>query len=470
MTDRQPPANVEAEQGLLGAIMIQNSAFDRVADIVRPDHFAYPVHGMIFETCAQLIAKGGKADPISLRPLVEQFPGLSAEMMADGGVPAYLARLAASCPSTYAARDYAKAINAAWMRRSIIGLCQLAIDEAHAYDPNVSEADMLAALSKDLDGILEGQTTSRLLQIGGAADAVAERAQEAARNKNHMTGLATGFVDLDRMTGGLNAGELIVLAARPGMGKTALAVAIALYVAARGTPVGFFSLEMPAAQIARRCMSALSGLPLHKIKRGDLDGEDFDRLNRARATLKQIPLYIDDGAALNPAAIRARARALRRRYGPGLTIVDHIQIMRGGERYQNRTAEVTDISGGLKAAAKELDGPVIALSQLSRGVEGRDDKRPTLQDLRESGSIEQDADMVAFLYREEYYHRQKEPDLSIPSNKSKHLDWEADLERLIGKAELIVAKQRDGETGRCQLHFDGERVTFGNLGTRRDGE
>lgn len=458
---RVPPINLEAEQSLLGALMTSGAVYDRVSDILKPEHFANELHGIIYRECSKIILRGGTADWITLKPLFS-MPGIpGVDSLPGGSAAAYLARLKASATTLFNARDYAKAIFDSWRRRAVIEACARAMD--HAYDASV-EGDYLSALASDLDMINEGAEAGGLEQIGKAAGEAYEIALAAKESGNQITGLSTGFTDLDRLTGGLNPGELIILAARPGMGKTALGCGIALNVALSGKPVSFFSLEMPKKQIARRMMCSLSGVPLAAVRRGTMSPSDCIALDEARRKLATLPIYITEASGLSPATIRARARGLRRRYGPGITIADHIQIMSGGEaRYGNRTAEITDISKGLKAAAKELDGPVLALSQLSRAVEGRDEKRPTLADLRESGSIEQDADAVLFIYREEYYHRAKEPDRNSPASRTKYSDWLADLEEIKGKAEVIAAKQRDGETGRCELYFNGALASFGNL-------
>lgn len=459
--NRVLPHNLEAERALLGAILLNNTAYDRVADVVKPEQFAEVGNGVIFDAMATLINQGQRADGIKLRHL-ESDPNVQRL----GGMT-YIAQLLSSATTASSARDYGQAVRRLFMARETIRVAEAISDAAYGVTPAEDPADLLAQGSAAFDAILEGAESSSLTQIGSAARNAVQRAQEAVENGGRVSGLTTGLADLDRLTGGFNPGELIVLAARPGMGKTALAIAIAYQVAKQGVPVGFFSLEMPSEQIARRLLCVMTGVPLGKIKHGDLDKRELESLNSAAAAMGRLPLYINDAAGLHPAAVRARARALKRRHGRGLTIVDHIQIMRGGERHQNRTAEITEISMGLKAAAKELEGPVLALAQLNRSVESRDDKRPTLADLRESGSIEQDADAVLFIYREEYYHRQKEPNRESPSERNKHYDWQADLEEMKGKAEVIAAKQRDGEVGRCDLFFDAERVTFGNLERER---
>lgn len=452
--ERETPHNLEAEQRLLGALLVNNAAYNAAAmRTLQPEHFYEPLHGRIFAGIRKTVETGGRADPVSLKTSFDADPA-----MHQLGGWQYMARLAGSAVSVGHADHYAKIILDLWRRRRIIALCQQASESAYAADLDVGPTEQIAALCSELDN-LAVVSDSGLAHVGDAADRVLELADEASRNPYGLRGLATGLSDLDRMLGGMEQTQLIIAAGRPGMGKTALAGTVALNVASKGTPVAIFSHEMSSVQIMRRLLAMASGVPFQAIKRGSYTPDERERLVSVRDYIRSLPLFIDDAANQSPSMIRSKCRSFKRKRGLGLVIVDHMQIMRGdAERYGNRTAELTDISKGLKATAKELDVPVLALSQLSRGVEGRDDKRPLLSDLRESGSIEQDADVVLLLYREAYYWKQDnpEPDSMLPA----HVTWEADFEAIKRKAEIIVGKLRDGEPGTSQVYFDGERVCF----------
>jgi replicative DNA helicase len=455
---REPPHNYDAEQALLGALLTNNLAYGRVSEFLRPDHFAHPAHGRIFDGVQRLIDNNRVANATTLKNLFDQDSDLH-----EIGGAMYLARLAGSATTVINAGDYGRMIFDLALRRQLIGIGETLVNSAFDHDPDESATKIADAAAHEISTIAASAHSSAQLEpISVATKTAIAKVMQAKEMGGAISGLSTGLIDLDALTGGMSPGELIVLGARPGMGKTALAVKIGISLAKAGCPVSFFSLEMPSQQIARRMLSMLSGVSLSRLKDGRIGPSDVMALQEAGEFLNSIPFFINDAAGTSPQAVRARARMIHRKHGPGLTILDHIQIAGGGQaRYGNRVAELTDITKGLKAAAKELAGPMLALSQLNRSLEQRDDKRPTLADLRESGSIEQDADQVWFLYRAEYYHRQIEPDREKEAKK--YLDWEADLHSIRGIAELYAAKQRDGEPGRTKLHFDGPTVSFGNL-------
>ena len=470
--DTPLPHNVEAEQQLLGAILASNDVLDRVDDLIKPDHFHDPVHAEIFVMIQARIAKGLQTDATTLKNFVAEIPGLEAL----GGVE-YLVRLQLSAIATSAARDYAQLIHDLAVRRSLISLGQRVSDRARAMRDDVSPDDQIVEAESELYQLAATGATSRGFQsfLRALTDAV-NTANAAYKRDGGLAGLSSGFTDLDRMLGGLHKSDLLILAGRPSMGKTSLATNIAFNVARKyrrgqtadgsegtvdGGVVGFFSLEMSAAQLAQRVLSEAAEIRSELIRKGDLTEDEFERYMLAARDLEKCPLYIDDTPALQIAQVAARARRLKRApQGLDLIIVDYLQLLRGSGRSENRVNEISEITQGLKAIAKELDIPVIALSQLSRQVEQRDDKRPQLSDLRESGSIEQDADVVMFVYRGEYYKEREKPG---DENLEAMTKWQQDMEQLHGKAELIIGKQRHGPVGTVEMSFDGRFTKFGDL-------
>jgi replicative DNA helicase len=470
--DTPLPHNVEAEQQLLGAILASNDVLDRVDDLIKPDHFHDPVHAEIFVMIQARIAKGLQTDATTLKNFVAEIPGLEAL----GGVE-YLVRLQLSAIATSAARDYAQLIHDLAVRRSLISLGQRVSDRARAMRDDVSPDDQIVEAESELYQLAATGATSRGFQsfLRALTDAV-NTANAAYKRDGGLAGLSSGFTDLDRMLGGLRKSDLLILAGRPSMGKTSLATNIAFNVARKyrrgqtadgsegtvdGGVVGFFSLEMSAAQLAQRVLSEAAEIRSELIRKGDLTEDEFERYMLAARDLEKCPLYIDDTPALQIAQVAARARRLKRApQGLDLIIVDYLQLLRGSGRSENRVNEISEITQGLKAIAKELDIPVIALSQLSRQVEQRDDKRPQLSDLRESGSIEQDADVVMFVYRGEYYKEREKPG---DENLEAMTKWQQDMEQLHGKAELIIGKQRHGPVGTVEMSFDGRFTKFGDL-------
>jgi replicative DNA helicase len=474
---RIPPYNTDAEQALLGAILINNSAYARVSEFLAPEHFGYAVHGRIFAAIAKLIERGQIANPVTLKNLFEQDGALT-----EMGGAQYLAQLVNSAVTIINTEDYGRNIHDLYQRRELITLGEDVVNDAFHQDLDDPAREQIERAERRLFDLA---TTGRL--EGGfrafetaLVDAI-NNAEAAFKRSGRTVGVATGFGDLDTKLGGLHPSDLVILAGRPSMGKTALATNIAFnaakaYKPARGPDgrtfaedgavIGFFSLEMSAEQLATRILAEESGVSSDRIRRGDVSHEDFDKFVRASQQLAALRLFIDDTPALTVSALRTRSRRLMRQQGLGLIIVDYLQLLRASNQVrviENRVQEVSDITRGLKALAKELNVPVLALSQLSRAVEQREDKRPMLADLRESGSIEQDADVVMFIFREEYY-KSREPIRGLDEADDKfdkrYHAWKEELERVHGVGEIIVAKQRHGPIGTIKLRFDAQTTKF----------
>jgi replicative DNA helicase len=471
---RSAPHNIEVEQALLGAILINNDAFYRVSDFLLPEHFFERIHQMIFEIMGSLVRSGKSATPITLKTFLpadqEIAPGLNASQ--------YLARLAAEATTIINASDYGRIIYDLHTRRSLITIGEEIVNTAYDSPVDMPPQEQIEEAERRLYEVAEtGRYEGGFQRFAQALTSAVEVAAKAYQRDGKLSGISTGLHDLDRMMGGLQRSDLIVLAGRPGMGKTALATNIAYnvakaYRAAEPTPdgrietanggiVGFFSLEMSAEQLATRIIAEQTGIASYRIRRGEIEPSDFDRIAEAAREMEIVPFYIDETGGLSIAALAARARRLKRQRGLDLIVVDYIQLLSGSSRKasEGRVQEVTEITTNLKALAKELAVPIIALSQLSRQVESRDDKRPQLSDLRESGSIEQDADVVIFVFREEYYVKNKEPRLGT----EEHFKWQAEMEAVHGKAEVIIGKQRHGPTGTVQLQFEAEVTRFADL-------
>ncbi|MCC6948628.1 MAG: replicative DNA helicase [Bradyrhizobiaceae bacterium] len=469
---RQAPHNIEAEQALLGAILVNNEAFYRVSDFLDPRHFFEPIHQKIYEVTSGLIRAGKIATPVTLKTF------LPADADIAGLTPAqYLARLAAEATTVINAVDYGRTIYDLATRRDLIRIGEDLVNVAYDAPVDFAPQDQIEDAERRLYELAEtGRYESGFLRFSDALKDAVDLASKAYQRDGHLSGLATGLIDLDHLMGGLQHSDLVIIAGRPGMGKTALATNVAYNVAAeyRGKPrpdgsietvsggiVGFFSLEMSAEQLATRILSEQTEIPSSRIRRGDITEPDFAKLAAAAQVMQSIPLYIDETGGISIAQLAARARRLKRQRGLDLMVVDYIQLLSGSSRraMEGRVQEVTEITTGLKALAKELNVPILALSQLSRQVESRDDKRPQLSDLRESGSIEQDADVVMFVYREEYYLRNKEP----REGTEEWFKWDADLKTHERRAEIIIGKQRHGPTGTVKLSFEAQYTRFGNL-------
>src|SRR6478736_4509854 len=407
---RTPPHNLEAEQALLGAILINNDAFDRVSDFLRSEHFVEEIHRRIFEIAGSLIRAGKLATPVTLKTFLGDHD--------IGGVtvPQYLARLASEATTIINAYDYGRNVYDLSMRRELISIGEDVVNVAYDAPVDSSPREQIEEAERRLYQIAEaGRYDGGFKRFSDALKTAVDMAARAYERDGSLSGIATGLIDLDRYMGGLQASDLVILAGRPGMGKTALASNIAksyqgrtradgTVEAANGGIVGFFSLEMSAEQLATRIIAEQSGVASYKIRRGAITESDFHHVADAVREMQQIPFYIDQTGGVSIAQLTARARRLKRQRGLDLLVVDYLQLLAGSRtRSDNRVQELTEITTGLKALAKELNVPIVALSQLSRQVENREDKRPQLSDLRESGSIEQDADVVMFVFREEYY-------------------------------------------------------------------
>jgi replicative DNA helicase len=474
------PHNIEAEQQLLGAILVNNDIYDRIASLIRSEHFFDPVHARIFEISAARIQKNALASPVTLKAFMEDEPGLK-----ELGGPAYLVRLAGSAISSFAARDYAQMIYDLAVRRELIQLGRDISDRAAKVDLESEPREQITEAEQRLYKLGEQGVAERGFQsfLKAVTDAV-NVANAAYQRGGGLAGISTGLVDLDKKLGGLHESDLLILAGRPSMGKTSLATNIAFNIAkayrrgrkpdghegaVEGGCVGFFSLEMSAEQLAARVLSEASEVPSEQIRRGDMTEGEFRRFVDAAKTLETCPLYIDDTPALPISQVAARARRLKRTHGLDVLVIDYLQLLKGSSKSSeaNRVQEVSEITQGLKAIAKELNIPVIALSQLSRAVESREDKRPQLSDLRESGSIEQDADVVMFVFREEYYREREKP---ADHELEKMAAWQQMMEQCHGKAEVIIGKQRHGPIGTVELSFEGRFTRFGNLARAWQGE
>ncbi len=464
------PHSIEAEQQLLGAILTNNDIFDRVASIITAEHFYDPVHRVIYETAAARISVNALASPVTLKTYLKDHPGLQ-----ELGGANYLVKLASVAISAFAARDYAQLIYDLAIRRELIRVGKDIVDEATRVQVDTDASSQISRAEQRLYSLAEkGKSETGFTSFVKAVTQAVNSAAAAYQREGQLSGISTGLVDLDKKLGGLHPSDLLILAGRPSMGKTSLATNIAFNIAKAyrkgrkldgtegavdGGVVGFFSLEMSAEQLAARVLSEASEVPSENIRRGSMTEGEFRQFVDAAKALETCPLFIDDTPALPINQVAARARRLKRTHGLDVLMVDYLQLLRGTGKGDNRVQEIGEISMGLKAIAKELHIPVIALSQLSRTVESRDDKRPQLSDLRESGSIEQDADVVMFVFREEYYVEREKPGEDSPT----FLDWQDRMNRLHGRAEVIIGKQRHGPIGTVDLSFDGRFTKFGNL-------
>jgi replicative DNA helicase len=469
---RVAPHNIEAEQALLGAILVNNEAFYRVSDFLEARHFFEPIHQKIYELTSQLIRAGKIASPVTLKtflPADADIGGLT--------VSQYLARLAAEATTVINALDYGRTIYDLSVRRALIVIGEDMVNEAFDAPVDFEPRKQIEEAERRLYEVAEsGRYEGGFLAFSQAVTTAVDMAAKAYQRDGKLSGISTGLHDLDSKMGGLQPSDLIIVAGRPGMGKTSLATNIAYNVAkawqgevradghistVNGGIVGFFSLEMSAEQLATRIIAERTGIPSSTIRRGGISEQDFEVIRDVSLELANMKFFVDETGGLSIAQLVARARRLKRQRGLDLVVIDYIQLLQGSSRrgQENRVQEITEITTNLKALAKELQVPIIALSQLSRQVESRDDKRPQLSDLRESGSIEQDADVVLFVYREEYYLQNKEP----RPGTEEHAKWQIEMAAVHGKAEVIIAKQRHGPTGTVPLHFDGSVTRFSDL-------
>ncbi|MEP3278681.1 MAG: replicative DNA helicase [Stappiaceae bacterium] len=468
---RTAPHNSEAESQLLGAILVNNETFYRVSEFLEPNHFYLEPHREIYEKASQLIRAGKVASPITLKT----FYTADAKI-ADMSAVQYLLRLVADAASIINAEDYGRTIYDLSVRRNLIRIGEDMVNVAFDAPIDMPPGSQIDDAERRLYELAEsGSSNNGFSSFSDALAETIEMAAAAYERDGHLSGLSTGLRDVDRRMGGLQHSDLIVLAGRPAMGKTSLATNIAYNVASAyraeqqqdgsnktvdGGVVGFFSLEMSAEQLATRIISEQTEISSSKIRRGEINETEFEMLVAASQSMQIVPLFVDQTGGISIASLTAKARRLKRQKGLDLLIVDYIQLLTGsGKSNSNRVQEITEITTGLKALAKELNVPIIALSQLSRQVESRDDKRPQLSDLRESGSIEQDADVVLFVFREEYYVAAQEPE---PGSEA-YGEWEEKFRRVQNRAEVIIAKQRHGPTGSVDLAFHGEFTRFSDL-------
>ncbi|MDR6787487.1 replicative DNA helicase [Sphingomonas sp. BE138] len=466
------PRNVEAEAAMLGAMMIDNRLADDIVDRLEPMHFYEPVHGRIFAAIKSLRSQDMLATPVTLRPMFEADEG----MKELGGV-AYLASLTGSGAGLIGARQFATQIYDLAMLRTLVSVGHSMVDRAMDTSEEVNPRAQIEAAEEELYRVAaDGGAETSIKSFAQASTMAVKMAEKALNWGGNLSGVTTGLDTVNAKIGGMHHSDLMILAGRPGMGKTSLATNIAFNAAQRwmrdmrdgippsksvGAKVAFFSLEMSADQLATRILAEQSRISSEALRMGKISKAEFEQLAAAAAELENLPFFIDDTGGLTIASLHTRVRRLQRRHNNeiGLVVVDYLQLLTGsGKGDGNRVQEISEISRGLKTLAKDMNVPVLALSQLSRAVESREDKRPMLSDLRESGSIEQDADMVWFVFREDYYTAQREPKRPMEGDEAKvfedHARWAADMERVYGLAELIVAKQRHGATGKVVLKFD----------------
>jgi len=455
-TFKELPNNIEAEQSVLGSILLSNEIFDDVNTIVSSSNFYDPMHQKIFAAIEQLIFKGMLANPITLKNYFEKEKD-------EINVPDYLVKVTKFSTSLRQAIEYSKIIYDMFVRRELIKISESTIESAKLNDLNINGQNIIENSEKFLFDLAErGSFNSSLIKFDEAMKMTIEMASNAYKNEEGIVGVPTGLRDLDDRLGGLHKSDLVIIAGRPSMGKTALATNIAFNAAqklqesGKKSSVAFFSLEMSSEQLSTRILAEQSRIKSNDIRRGRISEEQFDKFIETSKNISELPLFIDETPAISIAALSNRARRIKRIHNLDLIVIDYIQLMRAVNTKDGRVQEISEITQGLKALAKELSVPVLALSQLSRAVEQRDDKKPQLSDLRESGSIEQDADVVMFVYREEYYLERKEPKLGT----IEHAEWQSKMNEILGSADIMIGKQRHGPTGNVKVEFEAIYTKF----------
>ncbi len=456
------PSNLEAEQALIGSILVNNDIIDEVSNIVNSEKFFDPIHKKIYEVIENLNNKGMIANPITLKNHFENDVGLSEV----GGVD-YLIKLTRFSSSNRQAIDYAKVVHEMYVRRELVSIADNISEDSREEETDKSGENIIEDAEQSLYRLAErGNFSQSYIKFNKALDQTIEMATLAMKSDRGVVGVPTGLTDLDEKLGGLHKSDLVIIAGRPSMGKTALATNIAYYAARNihdnneKTSVAFFSLEMSSEQLSTRILSEQARIQSNDIRRGKATEEQLNKYIEISRDIYDLPLYIDETPAITISALSNRARRLKRLFGLNLIVVDYIQLMRThSKKNEGRVQEISEITQGLKALAKELNVPVVALSQLSRAVETRDDKVPQLSDLRESGSIEQDADVVLFVYREQYYLERKQPKLG----SIEHAEWQSKMNDINGLADIIIGKQRHGPTGNIQVEFEGMYTKFKDL-------
>ena len=444
------PNNIEAEQSVIGSILISNEIFDEINMIVNSKNFYDPMHQKIFGAIEKLIYSGMLANPITLKNYFEKEKD-------EINVPDYLIKITKFSTSSRQTIEYSKLIYDLFVKRELIKISENIIDTAKLNDLDHDGQSIIENFEKSLFDLAEkGSFSSSLIKFDEAMKMTIEMASNAYKNDEGIVGVPTGLSDLDDRLGGMHKSDLLIIAGRPSMGKTALATNIAFNAAkkiqedGRKSTIAFFSLEMSSEQLSTRILAEQSRIKSNDIRRGRISEEQFDKFIETSKDISELPLYIDETPAISIAALSNRARRIKRLYGLDMVVVDYIQLMRAANFKEGRVQEISEITQGLKALAKELSVPVLALSQLSRAVEQRDDKKPQLSDLRESGSIEQDADVVMFVFREAYYIERKEPQ----PNTVEHAEWQSKMNDVANRAEIIIGKQRHGPTGNVFLEFE----------------
>ncbi len=460
---KEMPCNIEAERALIGSVLVSNEIYDEISSIIDSNKFFDPIHVKIFEIIEKLISKGLLANPITLKNYFENNEGLK-----ELGGQEYLIKITKFSTSVKQAIDYANIIYEMHLRRELIKISETTLTEASDKDISTSGEEIIQNTEKSLFDLAErGHFNRSFLKFENALKQTIEMARNAFQNDEGIVGVPTGLTDLDNRLGGLHKQDLVIIAGRPSMGKTALATNIAFHAAKNiekkglKSTVAFFSLEMSSEQLSTRILSEQSRIRSNDIRRGKVSEKEFEQFISTSKNIYDLPLYIDETPAITISAISNRSRRIKRLFGLDLIVVDYIQLMRSGTNKKNegRVQEISEITQGLKALAKELNVPVLALSQLSRAVEQRDDKKPQLADLRESGSIEQDADVVMFVYREAYYLERKEPTLG----SIEHAEWQQKMDEISHLAEIMIGKQRHGPTGNVKVAFEAMYTKFKNL-------
>ena len=466
---REAPMNIGAEQALLGAILSNNLALEKVENFLEPEHFSSKINALIFKTLKKLISNDQVADLNTLKVFLENDP----DFISNGGI-SYLLKISENSISIINSKQYGELIYDLFIRRKLINLGTNLINDSYDNFEDKNSDIIIENTESNLYNLTsDGDTQKGPKQFDNILSLTIDYAEKAYKKSSDVIGLKTGLNDFDKKIGGLHKSDLIIIAGRPSMGKTAFATNIASNICNgknndNKTNVLFFSLEMSSEQLATRVISELSQISSEGIRTGNLSKTDFEKIIVASEQLKNLSLFIDDSPALTISSIRTRSRRLKRKFGLDLIIIDYLQLITGESKNSNdnRVKEISDITRGLKAIAKELNIPVVALSQLSRKVEEREEKRPQLADLRESGSIEQDADLVVFLYREEYYLARTEP----PEGTEKHAMWTSKMEKVHNIAEAIVAKHRHGPISRVKLHFNATNTKFSDLADSSSAE
>ena len=453
------PNNIEAEQSVIGSILLSNEIFDEINILISSKNFYDPMHQKIFSAIEKLIYSGMLANPITLKNYFENEKD-------ELNVPEYLVKITKFSTSSRQAIEYSKLIYDLYVKRELIKISENVIDAAKLNDLDNDGQKIIENYEKSLFDLAEkGSFSSTIVKFDEALKRTIEMASSAYKNDEGIVGVPTGLTDLDDRLGGLHKSDLVIIAGRPSMGKTALATNIAFYAAkkiqdeGKKSSIAFFSLEMSSEQLSTRILAEQSRIKSNDIRRGRISEEQFDKFIETSKNITELPLYIDETPAISIAALSNRARRIKRKYGLDMVVVDYIQLMSASNYREGRVQEISEITQGLKALAKELSVPVLALSQLSRAVEHRDDKKPQLADLRESGSIEQDADVVMFVYREAYYTERKEP---RPATVE-HAEWQAKMNEVSNLAEIIIGKQRHGPTGNIMLEFEAMFTKFKDI-------